>query len=117
MPMRFESTAGGTGYGDIRVGEVQVHQVKLDVSDLYDDTDDDGFLPPGTGISATGTLAHASGTAVAVIGPEPVKIGTAADGDDVFGNAIFAGVLNGDMIADNVGSALAATLPKLIVLV
>lgn len=117
MPMKSERTAGGTGYGDIRVGEVQVHQRKLDVSDLYDDTDDEGYLPPGTGISSTGTLAHGSGTAVAVIGPEPVYIGTASDGDDVFGNTIEAGVLNGDMIADNVGTALAATLPSTIKLV
>ena len=117
MPIRFESTAGGTGYGDIRVGECQIHQRLLDVSDLYDDTDAEGYLPPGFGISSTGTAAHEAGTAVAVIGPEPVKIGTAADGDDVFGNTIEAGVLNGDMIADNVGAALAATLPSTLKLV
>ena len=117
MPMRVTPTAAlGTSYIDIRIGEGHtIHQILLDVSDLYDDTDDQGYLPPGLGVTATGTLAHTSGTTVALIGPEPVYIGTVTSTVDVFGNAIFAGGVNGDAIADNVGAALAAAPANIIV--
>lgn len=113
MPMRFTATAGGTTYADIRVGEVQVHQGILDVSTLGAFIDADGYLPPGLGVTSVGGPAHASGTVYGVVGPEPVHVvSTAAAG--VFGNLILAGVLNGDMIEDNVGTALAGTLPAAI---
>lgn len=111
MPISFETTDGGTGYADIRVGRVTVHQRRLDAAALAGERDADGYLPPGLGITAAGAPAHdAATTAVAVIGPEAVKLGDA----DIFGNTIEAGVLNGDMIADNVGRALASTLPSTI---
>ena len=118
MPMRFTTTAGGTGYADIRVGEGHgIHQVLLDVSAWTDHIDADGMLPPGLGVAADGTPAHeAETTAVCVVGPEPVHVVSAASAD-VFGNAIYSGVLNGDMIADNTGAALGATLPAAIVLI
>ncbi len=108
MPISFTSTAGGTGYIDVRVGTGHgIHQRLLDATALAASRDADGNLPPGLGITVAGGPAHASGTAVAVIGPEPVKLGSA----NVFGNTIETGLLNGDAIADNVGAALAATLP------
>lgn len=118
MPIRVTNTAAaGTSYVDIRVGEGHtIHQILLDVSDLFDDTDDAGYLPPGLGVTAAGTLAHESGTTVALIGPEPVYIGTVTSTTDVFGNAIFAGGVNGDAITDNVGAALAAAPANIVVL-
>lgn len=114
MPMRFTTTAGGTGYADIRVGEVQVHQGILDVSALSAFIDADGYLPPGLAVDATGGDAHSgAGTVYGVVGPEPVYVVSDASAD-VFGNLILAGVLNGDMIADNVGSAIGGTLPDAI---
>jgi hypothetical protein len=117
MPMRVTATAAaGVAYGDIRVGEGHtIHQILLDVSDLYDNTDAGGYLPPGLGIAANGTLAHESGTTVALLGPEPVWIGKVTSTVDVYANAIFAGGVNGDMIADNCGAALAAAPANIIV--
>lgn len=117
MPMRVNTTAGGTGYADIRVGGGHtIHQALLDVSTLGSFIDADGYLPPGLAVTSVGGPAHASGTVYAVVGPEPVYVGSTSAAD-VFGNAIFDGVLNGDMIADNVGSALAGTLPAAIRLI
>lgn len=109
MPIRFERTAApGVAYIDIRVGgQHTIHQIKLNATALAASRDADGNLPPGLGIAANGTLAHTSGTAVCVIGPDAVRLGSV----DIFASAIFSGGLNGDAIADNVGSALAATLP------
>jgi hypothetical protein len=118
MPMRVTTTDGGLSYIDIRVGEGHtIHQRLLDVSNLYDDTDADGYLPPGLGLTGTNpaTLAHASGTTVYLIGPEPVYIGKVTSTVDVFGNVIAAGGVNGDAIADNVGTALAAAPANIIV--
>lgn len=111
--MRITQTAGGVTYTDIRVGEGHgIHQLLLDVSNLYDETDDDGYLPVGFGVAANGTKAHASGNTVGMIGPEAVYIGTVTSTVDVFGNVIMTGVVNGDMITDNVGTAYGATLPS-----
>lgn len=116
MPISFSTTAGGTGYQKVLVypADATVHQRLLNAAALAGSRDADGNLPPGLGISATGGRAHAGavGTtpaevAVAVIGPEPVKLGSV----NIFGNTIEAGVLNGDAIRDNVGAALGATLP------
>ncbi len=117
MPMSITNTAAsGVAYGDIRVGEGHtIHQIKLDVSDLYTEADANGSLPPGFGIAANGTKAHESGTTVCLIGPEPVHIGTVTSTVDVFGNAIFGGGVNGDMITDNVGAALAAAPANIVV--
>lgn len=106
MPMRFTTTAGGTGYADIRVGEGHgIHQALIDVSNVAADIDADGFIPPGLPLQAAGTLISAPGqTAKYVVGPEPVKTGASDD----FGNALLDGALNQDMIEDNLGRALTA---------
>lgn len=106
MPMHVTNTAAkGTAYADIRAGECQVHQVKLDVSTLGGVDDADGVLPPGLPIKVDGTPVTAGAQAAyGVIGPEPVKLGA----DDHFGNIITAGPLNRDMIEDNLGRAVSA---------
>jgi hypothetical protein len=117
--MSVTNTAAlGLSYVDIRVGEGHtIHQRELDVSDLYDETDAQGYLPPGLGLTGANpaTIAHESGTTVYLIGPEPVYIGTVTSTVDVFGNVIAAGGVNGDAIADNVGAALAAAPANIVV--
>lgn len=105
MPISITSTAGGTGYVDIRVGDGHgIHQGLLDVSTLTSSDDAEGYLPPGLPISATGDPVGSSEDAYGIIGPEPVKLGSA----DHFGNMIMSGVLNRDAIEDNLGRALSA---------
>lgn len=106
MPMGVTNTAAaGVAYADIRVGECQVHQVKLDVSGLTDADDANGSLPVGLPITTAG-IPVASGTDViaGLVGPEPVKLGAA----DHFGNIFISGSFNRDMIEDNLGRALSA---------
>lgn len=104
MPISIETTAGGTGYADIRVGEVQVHQLVLNAANLAGSRDADGYLPVGFPIKADGTAVAATQTTYAFVGPEAVKLGAA----NSFGNIILAGVLYRDMIEDNLGRALTA---------
>ena len=101
--IRVTTTAGGTGYADFRVGDVQQHQALLAAAGLAASRDSDGNLPPGLPVNAAGSPVTA-GDAYAIVGPEAVALGDV----DVFGNAIFAGVLNRDMIEDNLGRALTA---------
>ena len=95
MPIRVTTTAAaGVAYGDIRVGECQVHQVLLDVSTLVG-------LPirvDGTPVSGAGQVCFG------LIGPEAVKLGAA----DHFGNCYISGSFNKDMIEDNLGRSLTA---------
>jgi hypothetical protein len=119
MPIRVSTTeAAGRGYADIRVGECQVHQLKLDVSSLTGEVDDGGSLPPGLPIRVNGTPVSGSGQAVyGLIGPEPIAIGD----EDIFANIILMGAVNRNMIEDNLGRALSANelaaIPAGIVLV
>lgn len=101
MPMSVTNTAArGTAYSDIRIGECQVHQVKLDVSTLTGVDDADGVLPVGLPIGDGGIpVAGTTDIVVGVIGPEPVKLGAA----DHFGNVIISGNLNYQAIVDNLG--------------
>lgn len=105
MPMSFESTAGGTGYVDIRVGKGHaIHQAFLDVS-LITDVDSDGYIPPGLPLQASGApISAVDQVAKYVVGPEPVEEGAA----DHFGNALLDGALNQDAIEDNLGRVLTA---------
>ena len=108
MPISVEKTsAAGTAYTDIRVGEGHaIHQATLDVAALTADAD--GYLPPGQPILESGApLAEGADTAevaYAVIGPEAVEAGDA----NHFGNVILDGALNQDAIEDNLGRALTA---------
>lgn len=104
MPMSVTNTAAaGAAYADIRVGECQVHQVKLDVSALTGVDDASGTLPVGLPILKTGVPVTGAADVVAgVIGPEPVKLEAA----DHFGNIILSGNINKQMVEDNLGRAL-----------
>lgn len=105
MPIQFTSTAGGTGYIDIRVGDGHgIHQGLVDVSEVTGVDDADGYLPIGLPLTAAGDPVGAAEDAYGVVGPEPVKVGTA----DHFANMIFTGVLNRDAIEDNLGRSLTA---------
>lgn len=108
MPITVTNTAGtGPAYINIRVGDAHnIHQLKLDVSGLTANDDADGYLPPGLPLLATGLPVSAPAqTAVAVVGPEAVKLSAT---DDHFGNVILDGVLNQDAIEDNLGRVLSA---------
>lgn len=106
MPMSITNTAAvGVGQIDIRVGECQIHQLLLDVSDLAAFDDAAGSLPVGLPILANGDPVSAGAqTAFGVIGPEPVQMGAA----DHFANVIISGALNRDAIEDNLGRVLSA---------
>lgn len=106
MPISITSTAGGLGYVDIRVGGGVhgIHQGFLDVSTLTSADDAEGYLPPGLPIAVDGTPIGSSEAVYGIIGPEPVKMGSA----DHFGNMIFSGTLNRNAIEDNLGRVLSA---------
>jgi len=106
MPINISSTsARGTGYIDVRVGECQIHQAKLDVSTLTGEVDADDNLPPGLPIRTNGAPVTAGTDAIiGVLGPESAPNGTV----DHFANVIISGNLNKNAIEDNLGRALTA---------
>jgi hypothetical protein len=106
MPISVSNTAGGTAYGDIRVGEGHgIHQVKLNATNLAASRDADGYLPVGLPVKIDGNpISGASQAVYGFVGPEAVKLGSA----DIFGNVILSGPLNKDMIEDNLGRVLSA---------
>lgn len=106
MPISVTTTAGGTGYVDIRVGgSHNIHQALIDVSNIAADIDDDGYIPPGLPLQAAGTLVSGADQVVAfVVGPEAVQAGAA----DHMANVFLDGALNRDAIEDNIGRALSA---------
>jgi hypothetical protein len=105
--IEFTTTAGGTGYIEVRMdpNRCEVHQLKIDVSEHSASDDADGMLPVGLPLQANGSpVTGASQTVKGVLGPRPLKLGMA----DFFGNAIFSGTLVQDAIEDNLGRALNA---------
>ena len=105
MPISVTSTAGGVAYGDIRVGECQVHQGLLAAASLAASRDALGSLPVGLPVQVDGTPITTTGQAIfGLVGPEAVKLGSV----NVFGNLILSGNVNRDMIEDNLGRALSA---------
>lgn len=107
MPISVTTTAGGTGYIEIRLDPkgCETHQAIIDVSTLGAFDDADGYLPPGLPLlAAGGPVTGAGQTAVYVVGPEAVKLGAA----DHFGNVILNGFLVRDAIEDNLGRVLSA---------
>lgn len=105
MPMSVTSTAGGDAYIDIRVGECQIHQAKLNAANLAASRDAGLSLPVGLPVKVDGTLISAPAQATfGLIGPEPVKLGAV----DIFANVIIMGPVNRDAIEDNLGRVLTA---------
>ena len=106
LPERVTLQAGATSYADYRFGEGHsIHQGLLDATTLAASKDADGYLPPGLPVLANGSPVSGAGQAAyGLIGPEPAKLGSV----NTFGNMIFSGGCNRDMIEANLGRALSA---------
>jgi hypothetical protein len=77
MPVNVKSTAGGTTYAPVFIGDIiAMQQVLVDISTLTtDEVDADGFLKPGVAFQKDGTLVSAgSGQFVYAVNPEPQNL-------------------------------------------
>lgn len=121
MPMQYTPTStGGTGYGDPFVGRPgPAANGLLDVSTMStNEVDEFGFVKPGVIVTITGASAGAATDIAYGVVPEPTKIPHAtipptnasllAD-TAVYPIGVFtSGLLNRDIIEDNLGRALTA---------
>ena len=115
MPLKVSTTTGTTGYGHPIVGKAQgLLQVVVDISELTTaEVDADGFLKPGVMFKSDGTQPDGSGFVYGV-NPEPIKIVDyvptdvllAADTDTIPVGCVTGGILNRDIIEDNLGRSL-----------
>lgn len=127
MPISVTETAGGVVYGSPFVGSPgPVAHMKLDVSTLLIDgtqgaqVDSKGYLKPGSLFKVPSTvgvpLDGTSGEFVYGVVPEAIKIVAenptnttlGADTSDPFIGVVTGGLLNRDIIEDNLGRALHA---------
>ena len=116
MPLSVVKTAGTTTYGHPIVGTPgPLLQVVVDISGLTTaEVDADGFLKPGVPFTSGGILV-ASGFIYA-INPEPIKIVDyvptdvllAADTATIPVGMVTGGVINRDIVEDNLGRAMTA---------
>lgn len=112
--------AGGQTYGTPFVGPINhTMPVRLDVSSLdgTDFIDDDGYIKPGTPLTAAGVPASAApgaGTEAVGIVPEALQVapsGASADVTAAADHEIAVATIcqvNQDVIEDNIGRALTA---------
>lgn len=126
MPISVTTVrAAGTGYGAVFVdGPRDVEQITVDMSDLTHadesggEVDDDGYIIPGVLLKSDGTLADGT-TDEEIYGVviEAIKVpGLTGTVDDTAVQAITdfpiavarGGLLNRDMIEDNLGRVLTA---------
>lgn len=117
MPLSVVKTAGTTTYGHPLVGDSgPLLQVVVDISELtIAEVDADGFLKPGAMFKSDGTQPDGSGFLYA-INPEPIKIIDyvptdvllAADTATIPVGMVTAGVINRDVVEDNLGRAMTA---------
>ena len=119
MPLRVSKTTGTTGYGHPIVGDsLGLLQVVVDISELtIAEVDADGYLKPGVMFKSDGTQPDGTGFLYAV-NPEPIFIGhatipptdisLAADTATIPVGMVTAGILNRDVIEDNLGRAMTA---------
>lgn len=119
MPLNIKKTAGTTTYGNPFVGSIDhMLQVVVDISELTDDlVDADGYLKPGAMFKSDGTQPDGSGFIYA-INPEPQNIrhatipptdaSLAADTGTIPLGMAAAGMVNRDIVEDNLGRALTA---------
>lgn len=119
MPLRVTTETGTSSYGNPIVGNPgPLIQVVVDISEL--DTalvDADGNLKPGAMFKADGTQPDGSGFVYA-INPEPISIGhatipptdvsLAADTATIPIGMITGGIINRDIVEDNLGRAMTA---------
>lgn len=120
MPFRRQQvTPGGLGYGNPWVdGPRDVEQITVDLSDLTTaEVDAKGYLKPGVLLKADGTLADAAaGEFIYGATIEPVYVGADPIGADADLDALTdiqvavgrSGLLNRDIVEDNLGRALTA---------
>lgn len=106
MITRTVTTITGTSYSDIRTGEGHgIHMGLLDATALAASRDADGNLPPGLPVLAAGGPVTGAAQAIyGLVGPEYVKLGST----NLFGNMIFSGMINRDMVEANLGRVLSA---------
>jgi hypothetical protein len=118
MPLRISNTAGGTDYANPLVGGAyDVTNLKLDVSTLTtNEVDSKGFLKPGVPLqlsSGVGVLISGASQTVYGVTFEPIKLrddnsGLGTDTTDPIIAVATAGLLNLDIIEDNLGRVLSA---------
>lgn len=117
MPLSVVKTAGTTTYGHPIVGTPgPLLQVVVDISELTEaEVDPDGFLKPGVSFKSDGTQPDGSGFMYAM-NPEPIKIVDyvptdallAADTATIPVGCVIGGVINRDIVEDNLGRAMTA---------
>ena len=115
MPLKIASTAGGLAHAPVFVGgPSHTDVVKVDISDLSTyEVDLDGYLKPGVPFAKDGNLVG-NGVPVYGVTIEPIKITTTntdaiLDAEtDCFVAVGTHGVVNRDIIEDNLGRALTA---------
>lgn len=113
MPISVTKTAGGTTYASPFIGRVDhFWATRIDASALTSrEVDAQGYLKPGVVFNiATGLLPTATGQKVGVV-HEPIKLGAslaavqAITNDPTVALGVI-GVLNRDIMEDNLGSAV-----------
>lgn len=117
MPLSVSKETGGTGYGNPFVNGIgEMLQIVVDISELTTkEVDADGYLKPGVMFKSDGTQPDGSGFVYGV-NPEPIKIITyvptdallAADTGTIPVGCGVSGVLNRDIIEDNLARAMTA---------
>ncbi len=113
--LNFTKTPGGAAYAPVIVGAVLgMTHIKLDVSTLTAaEVDSHGYLKPGVPLQKDGTLVSGAGQSVYAITIEANKIrqdnvGLAADTTDPPIAVCTLGLVNLDIVEDNLGRALTA---------
>lgn len=127
MPFKREVvTAGGAQYGYPFVdGPRDVEQITVDLSTLTfadesgGEVDGDGYLIPGTPLNQNGDLCTGSPTdeyvygvvtAPAYVGSDPIDADADLDGlTDIQVAVARSGLINRDIVEDNLGRALSAS--------
>lgn len=121
MPLAMKTTAGGTTYGPVFIGDILgMQQVVVDISELTtNEVDADGYLKPGVPFKKDGTLCDATGGEfVYAVNPEPQNLrmavlpptnGTLSGDTRTFPLGMGTiGEINRDIAEDNMGRAYTA---------
>jgi len=117
MPLRAKSLAsGGDVYGYPFVGPINhTGTVRVDVSALTsDEIDENGYLVPGVPLKVDGTLVSGTGEVIYGVVIEAIKVaegnaaGDIAAGVDQDVALALIGVVNRDIVEDNLGRVLSA---------
>lgn len=118
MPLRIENTAGGKSWSNPFVGEMgPPAHLKLDVSTLTtDEVDSRGYLKPGVPLKVNGALVSGAGQVVygmtceaqKIVADNPTNTTLGEDTSDPLVTVIISGLVNLDVVEDNLGRALSA---------